>query len=199
VTLVGDFGEQNVREQHNYGSGTFVGRDNYNIHNQVLDSRTREVLSKLSEDAPSLASLLRRSLQEGFISPDIAMALQMAVRNINEDVADALLFAGQNINKDVAWSLQEAGMNINKEVANGISQSATTLKVTTDRLCNLSPSLAALNDALIDIDQQIKDMFEPPSSENSISGVSRVKVFFYGVLTGVLICVAILIFYLVKH
>jgi hypothetical protein len=65
----------------------------------------------------SWQALLRKALRDGFISPDVANALVLAARNINEDVADALLVAGRNINEDVADHLMIAGRNINEDVA----------------------------------------------------------------------------------
>lgn len=112
------FGQDEPREQNFYGSGPAFGGDNKGIVNNVLlDPKTRAYLADMSEKAPELAALLRRSLREGFISPDVAQALVLAAQNINEDVAEALLVAGRNINEDVAINLMAAGQNINDEVA----------------------------------------------------------------------------------
>ncbi|WP_143043623.1 hypothetical protein [Nonomuraea jiangxiensis] len=109
-------GEPSRVEQHNHGSGAFVGRDNYGTIN-AIDKTTQAILEKLSQEAPALARLLRKALRDGVVSPDVVHALEYAARNINEDVANALLFAGRSINEDVAHSLRAAGDNINEDVA----------------------------------------------------------------------------------
>jgi hypothetical protein len=111
-------GQEGPLEQHNHGPGTFIGRDNYGpISYEMLDRQTRSMLAKLSKEAPPLAALLTKALRDGIISPDVANALMLAVRNINEDVANALMLAGRNINEDVADMLMLAGRNINADVA----------------------------------------------------------------------------------
>jgi hypothetical protein len=125
---VAHFGKEDPREQHNYGSGTFIGGNMHgDIRFETLDPKTKSVLEKLSKDAPGLAELMEEALRDGVISPDAVAALQSAVRNINEDVASALLYAGRNINEDVAESLRLAGKNINEGVAGQILQAAETL------------------------------------------------------------------------
>lgn len=122
-----DSGKEGPREQHNHGSGPFIGRDNYGeIRYETLDPKTKAVLAKLSKDAPPLAKLLTKALRDGVISPDVVTALESAVRNINEDVAEALLIAGKNINEDVADKIFRAG---------------ETLSEATDRLDNVCLSL----------------------------------------------------------
>jgi hypothetical protein len=112
---VADPGRGNPIEQNNWSSGTFVGGNNVGyIRNELLDPKTKAMLAKLSEDAPPLARLLSRALNDGIISPELADALTFAVRNINEEVADALRTAGRNINEEVATSLETAGNNIKK-------------------------------------------------------------------------------------
>ncbi len=110
------------RQQSFYGPGSFGGDNKGTIHNNVLlDPQTKAYLADMSVKAPELAALLRRSLNEGFISSDTAQVLMLAAQNINEDVAMSLRMAGQNINEDVAMSLRMAGENINEEVANKLS------------------------------------------------------------------------------
>ncbi|MFG1857035.1 hypothetical protein ACGFJT_34725 [Actinomadura geliboluensis] len=109
--------------QSNNGSGTFIAGNNYGIV-QTLDAKTKAVLDKLSVEAPDLANLLRKALQDGLISPDIASALEMTARNINWDVAEALYTAGRNINADVADHLYLAGENINPDVAEQVQLAA---------------------------------------------------------------------------
>lgn len=106
-------GEPSRVEQHNHGSGAFVGRDNYGTIN-TIDKTTQAILENLSQEAPALARLLRKALQDGVVSPDVVHALEYAARNINEDVANALLFAGRNINEDVASMLLNAGTQISE-------------------------------------------------------------------------------------
>lgn len=108
-------GEPTYRQINN-GSGTFIGGDNYGTV-QTLDAKTKAILDKLSIEAPDLAKLLRKALQDGLISRDIASALEMTARNINWDVAEALYTAGRNINSDVADQLHFAGRSINPDVA----------------------------------------------------------------------------------
>jgi hypothetical protein len=143
---VDDFGTDGSRGQNNYGSGPFIGRDNYgDIRYEMVDPQTKTMLAKLSADAPDLAKLLRTALYEGVISPDVAEALMIAVRNINEDVVEALLVAGHNINADVASALESAGQNINKDVAGGILQAAQTLR---DVRRDLDNSLSSLEETV---------------------------------------------------
>jgi hypothetical protein len=116
-------GGEPIYRQTNNGSGTFIGNNNYGTI-QTLDAKTKAVLDKLSVEAPGLAKLLRKSLKDGLISPDIASALEMTARNINWDVAEALYTAGRNINADVADHLLIAGRSINLEVADRIHSAA---------------------------------------------------------------------------
>jgi hypothetical protein len=107
------------RHQSFYGAGSFGGDNKGTINNNLLlDPQTKAYLADMAVKAPELATLLRRSLNEGFISPDTAQVLMLAAQNINEDVAMSLRMAGENINEDVAASLRMAGENINQEVAN---------------------------------------------------------------------------------
>jgi hypothetical protein len=139
---VTDSGQDGPRDQHNYGSGTFIGRDNYApIRYELLDPRTKSTLAKLSRAAPELSEILKRALTEGVISPDAVVALQRAVQNINMDVAEALLVAGRNINQDVADALMIAGHNINDQVAERFDQVRTGLKDTAGDLEQILQSL----------------------------------------------------------
>jgi hypothetical protein len=113
--------------QTNNGAGTFIGGHNFGTVESV-DAKTKAVLNKLSIEAPALAKLLRKALQDGLISPDIASSLEMAARNINWDIAEALYIAGENINMDVAMALSHAGDNINMEVATRIDAATDRLK-----------------------------------------------------------------------
>ena len=184
-----DFGDESYREQHNHGSGTFIGRDNFgNIRYELLDPKTRIILAKLSTDAPSLAKLLTTALRDGVISPDAVAALESAVRNINEDVADSLRLAGQNINEDVAASLRLAGQNINEDVANKFLQAADTLSKATHRLDTL-PSLNAAA-------ERFEYVVAPPAARG-LDWKTRFKAFFWGAGIGVVMG-ALLIYYMIK-
>ncbi|MER7662814.1 hypothetical protein [Streptomyces sp. NPDC096193] len=124
-----------VVEQHNHGSGAFVGRDNNGvIRIEALDAKTKAYLGHISKDAPALGALLRKSLREGTISPDTASQLMMAARSINEDVARSLWEASRHINEDVAHSLWEASRRINEDVAGQISRAADNLAKVSDHL-----------------------------------------------------------------
>lgn len=102
-------------EQNNYG-GAFIGHNNYGTIN-TIDKTTKAILAKLAQDAPALADLLSKALQDGFVSPDVVYALQYAARNINEDVADALRTASRNINEDVAQDLLTVSRNIQQTLS----------------------------------------------------------------------------------
>ncbi|MFE2727729.1 hypothetical protein [Kitasatospora sp. NPDC059327] len=115
-------------EQHNHGSGVFVGHDNYGpIHHQAVDPETKRLLAELSRQAPPLARLLGTALRDGLISPETVATLAGVARHINEDVAYSLRTAGENINEDVAYSLRTAGENINRKVADTLADAARTL------------------------------------------------------------------------
>ncbi|MGP3635963.1 hypothetical protein ACTU45_21830 [Streptomyces sp. 24-1644] len=127
--------ERKIVEQHNHGSGAFVGRDNHGeIRVEMLDAQTKAYLREMSKEAPGLARLLRKAVRDGAISPDIADALAMAARSINEDVANALRDASRSINPDVAHLLSAAGSNINEDVARRVAQAAEDLTVASRRL-----------------------------------------------------------------
>ncbi|WP_152627925.1 hypothetical protein [Streptacidiphilus neutrinimicus] len=113
--------EREIREQHNHGSGAFVGGNNYgSIRYEAVDPRTKALLAKMTITAPSLANLLRKALRDGVISPNAVGALERAARNINEDVAASLMFAGRNINEDVAETLWKAANKLNQDVVGSI-------------------------------------------------------------------------------
>ena len=184
-----DFRNEGPREQHNYGSGPFIGGNNYApIRYETLDPKTRMALAKLSTDAPELAELLKRSFREGIISPDIVDALVSAVRNINEDVAESLRFAGQNINEDVAESLRFAGQNINSEVADRITRAADRVD---EAMRGLDYALPSLNNTA----ERIERVITPPPPEIIVNRMVTFKAFLCGVAVGAL---ALLILFLAK-
>jgi hypothetical protein len=209
VVSVADPENEGPREQHNHGSGTFVGRDNYgDIRYEMLDLRTKTALAKLSKDAPDLAKLLRTALRDGVISPDIVAALESAVRNINEDVAESLMIAGRNINEDVAESLRLAGQNINEDVANKFSLTVEALtEVTRDfeYAVEKAKDLQGTNSQLIGIGGTVTgatSRIDGAVTSSSLGIIdiwkTRFKIFFWGVGIG-LLAGAILTYYLIKR
>ncbi|MEW2145526.1 hypothetical protein AB0869_22195 [Micromonospora vinacea] len=109
-----------------------------------MDAKTKAVLAKISSDAPELGSLLKQALRDGVISPDTAMSLSMAARNINEDVAEALWAASRNINYDVAEMLSISAHSINPQVASKISQAADNLDDIPRRLEQITAEMRAV-------------------------------------------------------
>ncbi|MGW3012038.1 hypothetical protein ACWC9R_24865 [Streptomyces sp. NPDC001219] len=127
--------DRKIVEQHNHGSGAFVGGDNNGqIRIEMLDAKTKQYLGRMSKEAPGLAALLRKALREGMISPDVANSLAMAARSINEDVAHALWDASRSINWDVAELISRAGNDINHGVVTRLSEAAEELRKVSQRL-----------------------------------------------------------------
>ncbi|MDX2693719.1 hypothetical protein PV416_09950 [Streptomyces ipomoeae] len=155
------------REQHNHGSGTFIGGDNHGgIHFEMVDAKTKALLAMMAKQSPALARLLRRALEDGVISPDTVDSLARAARNINEDVANQLRHAAQNINEDVAHSLMFAGERINPAVARKLADAADSLNKAVGRLDvtdlqrlvnRLEGSQRALNDVTMQMDRLQRD------------------------------------------
>ena len=197
--------KEGPHEQHNYGLGPLIGRDNYgDIRYETLDSKTKAVLAKLSKDAPALAGLLTKALRDGIVSPDTVAALESAVRSINEDVASALIFAAQNINEDVADSLWRAGKNINPEVADQTLRAAKALSEATLELDNVMARvnggnglsrLTGLAGTITSAADRIEHVFTPPAPEIIVNRKATFKAFVLGVALGAL---AIFILYLIK-
>ncbi|MFI7218573.1 hypothetical protein [Micromonospora maritima] len=129
--------------QTNSGSGAIVNGHNFG-RIETMDTKTKAVLEKISSDAPKLGSLLKQALRDGVISPDTAMSLSMAARNINEDVAEALWAASRNINYDVAEMLMASAHSINPQVASKISQAADDLDDIPQRLEQITGEMRAL-------------------------------------------------------
>jgi len=158
-----DASDRKVVEQHNHGSGAFVGGDNHGeIRVEMLDGKTKAYLRQMSKDAPGLARLLRKALREGTISPDVADALVMAARNINEDVAHALWDASRSINPDVAHLLSDASSNINEGVALRVSQAAEDLAAVTKRLNpdDFSKVITRFEDGLVAMEHLTRNIAE---------------------------------------
>jgi hypothetical protein len=189
-----DSEKEGPREQRNYGSGPFIGRDNYGpIRYEMLDPKTKAMIAKLSEDAPGLADLLRRALSEGIISPDVADALMLAVRNINEDVADALVFAGRNINEDVANTIAQAAETISK-ATDRFDYVSSSINRTVDEVNNWVglDHLARLEGTLTGAAERIERVFTP---EIIIDRRGKFKAFLMGVVVGVLTVVILIGFH----
>ena len=205
ITLADDDGD---RAQHNYGPGTFVGRDNYGPI-QTLDSVTKTALQKLSREAPALADLLTRALRDGVISPDLVRALERATWAINEDVASALWHASERINEDVASSLFHSSERINEDVARRIDFSAEKLEATVKSLnaavnsldsthpTSVPDRLARILEELQTEGERIEYMFTPPPPVFIIDWKVTMKAFGWGTFVGVL--VTSIIVYLATH
>lgn len=100
-------GQDEPRQQTFHGPGSFGGDNKGIINNNVLlDPRTAAVMEDLNKKAPELATLLRKALRDGFISPEAVIALNRAVEHLNEDTAQAFRFAAERINEDTAISFQ---------------------------------------------------------------------------------------------
>jgi hypothetical protein len=202
--------ESFIHEQHNHGSGPFIGRDNYgSIRYEALDAKTRAVIAKLSKDAPALASLLEKALRDGVISPRAVLALESAVRNINEDVANSLMLAGRNINEDVANSLRFAGTRINVDVADRISYAAKDLATAAEQvygfegqrnLHEITEAANAIKDATANMIAAASEQTEwaaTPSSSLRADWRTRFRVFLWGAALGFL--AGVLAIYQLKH
>ncbi|MET7820033.1 hypothetical protein [Micromonospora zamorensis] len=191
--------------QTNSGSGSIVNGHNFG-RIETMDAKTKAVLEKLSSDAPDLALLLKRALRDGMISPDIAMSLGIAARNINEDVAQALWAASRKINHEVAEMLMAASRSINPEVASKISRAVDHLDGVPQRLEQITAEmktvahqvgeLSGIVHAYGNFDGNISAIQE--ASENLAMAASQVAPqpkpgrFLWGVLCGVLLVVAAL-------
>ncbi|MES9588714.1 hypothetical protein ABWK57_07580 [Streptomyces sp. NPDC094045] len=142
-----DSGQDSRREQHNHGSGTFIGGDNHGgIHFEMLDANTKALLVKMTKQSPSLARLLTRALEDGVISPDIVDSLARAARSINEDVAQQLEYAARNINEDVAGLLGYAARSINDDVAQSLASAGEKINpVVAQQLSEAAYSLSKLD------------------------------------------------------
>ena len=180
-------------EQHNHGPGTFIGRDNYDIHYELLDPKTKTVLAKLSKEAPGLAILLEKALREGIVSPEIVAALQSAVRNINDDVVDALWCASRNINPDVASSLEDTSERIeriNNQVAAKVLNATEAVTEATNSLDHAVRSLRNEQNTHRSRGVEYWNASELSSAavtEISISGKAKFKLVFWSVIIGIVI------------
>lgn len=184
-------------EQHNHGSGTFIGRDNYGTIN-AIDETTQAILKRLSKEAPALAQLLRKALHDGVISPDVAYALEVAARNINEDVAYALWIAGRNINEDVAYDLRVAGEKISDTAE--LSRIVTRIEESLEHFERISSTLNAMThpyrqDSLANQLNRIIDNIKyqadridstatPPPAQIVVNWKATIYAFVLGVIAG---------------
>jgi hypothetical protein len=199
-------GEPTSVEQHNHGSGSFVGRDNYGTIN-AIDDTTRAILKKLTKEAPALAQLLGKALQDGVVSPDVVRALEVAARNINEDVAHALWIAGKNINEDVAHDLLTAGNRITDA---GLDRVATRIESASEQLQNVSASLNSvsqsygrssllgrLDDTIDKIKlhaDRIEGVVTPPPAQIVVAWKPTFYAFIFGFVAGLIVLA-----YIVRH
>ncbi|MET8231877.1 hypothetical protein ABZS77_14530 [Micromonospora sp. NPDC005298] len=194
------------------GSGSIVNGHNYG-RIEMVDSKTKAVLDKISHDAPKLGVLLTRALRDGVISPDTAMALSAAAHNINADVAEALWAASRSINFDVADMLMASSRNINMEVASTVSGAAADLENLPHKLQEIASEMRGITAEMRTAAQEITALsgvvleygnFDGSisnilgASENLAMAASRVAPqpkrgrFLLGVLVGVLLVVVAL-------
>lgn len=132
-------------EQHNEGDGIFIGRDNYGPI-QHLDAATKEILKRLSREAPALAEMIRRAMREGIVSLDVVYALEYAARCINEDVAMTLERAGRNINEDSAAAFMGVAVRLEQLTSHdygGLHGAANRLESLIERIERASTSSSA--------------------------------------------------------
>jgi hypothetical protein len=135
-------GQDELRNQTFWGPGSFGGDNKGVVNNKVLvDPKTRATLEKLSKDAPVLADILKKALDDGFISPETVAVLQSVVWRINEDTIDALMTVGRNLDEDAVDALRTAGENINGEVANTLVAASVNIKKDMEKLQFLTNSL----------------------------------------------------------
>ncbi|NIL59987.1 hypothetical protein HCB18_26615 [Salinispora arenicola] len=82
-----------------------------------MDKQTAMALERVATDAPQVAALLAKALDDGLISPEVARDLAGVSRNINEDVAHWIHEGGRGINEDTAYWIHEGGRGINEDTA----------------------------------------------------------------------------------
>ena len=134
----------------NTGPGTAIGRDNYGTINAPIDDTTRKLLAKLATEAPDLARLVRRALDEGIVPPGLVYALERAAWAINEDVALMIHGAASSINEDVAMMLLGAARDIKEgaDTTERLMQSGTsTLQEAARQLDGTASALAEVQEA----------------------------------------------------
>lgn len=175
--------------QHNHGSGTFVGRDNYGPI-EMVDPTTKKLLEKLTKQAPALGGLLEKALRDGVISRDAVYALERAAWSINEDVVYTLDRATRSINEDVAGSLNFAATRINADVAQRIEDAALTIDDAVRRIVNVEfaseiGKLDSISTALTRHVDRVENVVTPPLSEQTINLRAMGWVFVIGLLIGV--------------
>ncbi|MFG1777130.1 hypothetical protein ACGFIG_11970 [Micromonospora sp. NPDC049048] len=113
-------------EQHNHGSGFFVGGHVFgNV--EAMDKKTAEALERVATDAPHVAAMLAKALDDGLISPEVARDLAGVSRNINEDVARWIHEGGRGINEDTAHWIREGGRGINEDTAHWLLQAGRSI------------------------------------------------------------------------
>jgi hypothetical protein len=195
-------------QQTNSGPGTFVAGHNFG-HIGTIDAKTKAVLEKVAKQAPGLARLLDRALRDGVISPDLAISLSAAARNINEEVAISLWEASRRLNHDVAESLNLSSQKLNSEVANEISVSVDALQQLPEQLRLATAELRTVAQEIRDLADAVLRLGTLEGSTNALLGASENLAmassrvvpqekrgrFLWGVLLGVILVVLALAFY----
>ena len=116
-----DFGKEGPREQHNYGSGAFIGRDMHgDIRYEMLDPKTKDRAGEAIQGCSRLADLLKR-LSVMVSSPRMS-SLRFKVRS---ETSMRMLpwrsgLRGRTSTRMLPSRLEYAGRNINEDVANTI-------------------------------------------------------------------------------
>lgn len=137
-----------VRDQINNGPGAFIAGDNYG-RIEAIDAKTKELLVKITRQAPDLGRLLQESLRRGYIDSDVASMVAQAARSINEDVAVTLRQASLSLNEDVAVTLMHASLSLNGDVANRIAATTEHINATTAQtLADAATTLERVNNEL---------------------------------------------------
>jgi hypothetical protein len=141
----------------------FVGGSVFGNVETTMDDETQAALLGIARTAPQIMVLLRKALDDGLISPEIARDLAITARNIdretahliweggrniNADTAHWIFEGGRNINEDVAGWLAEAGRNINEDVAVQLRDTAQQLAETVGEFHDALRTLSAASDGL---------------------------------------------------
>ncbi|NIL40463.1 hypothetical protein HCB17_04225 [Salinispora arenicola] len=92
-----------------------------------MDKQTAMALERVATDAPQVAALLAKALDDGLISPEVARDLAGVSRNINEDVAHWIHEGGRGINEDTAYWIHEGGRGINEDTAHWLLEAGRNI------------------------------------------------------------------------
>ncbi|SCL15141.1 hypothetical protein [Micromonospora inyonensis] len=196
--------------QRNERDGIFVGRDMHGNIIQHLDDTTKEVLRRLSKEAPALAALLQKALRDGVVSPEVVYALEVAARNINEDVAYMLSDASRKINEDVAWMFLEAAKDLGTAAdtgTQGLSQVTSRVETVVASLQEASDGLqkglgsyrdhevfdqldARISEIMAQADR-IKGVVSPPPAQIVVNWKPTFWAFLWGLVAGMVLMVVL--------